>query len=53
MQPPRSNATIKAVNKGEEIHDKIASHILLQKHSVLDSALADMYAKSGVVSKVQ
>lgn len=47
----KSCGAIGAIDKGIEIHDKIASLGLLRNNSVLGNALVDMYAKCGAVSK--
>ena len=48
----KAHATIGAADKGKQIHDEIARLELLQNDDiVLGSALVDMYAKCGGVSK--
>jgi pentatricopeptide repeat protein len=42
-----------AVHKGEEIHGEITRGKFLKKSAVLGSALIDMYAKCGVLTKAQ
>ena len=44
---------IGAADKGKQIHDEIARQGLLQNDIVLGSALVDMYAKCGAVSKAR
>jgi pentatricopeptide repeat protein len=39
--------------KGEQIHDEIMSKGLLKKNTMLSTALVDMYAKCGLLSKAQ
>ena len=45
--------TIKAVDKGKQIHDEIAKQGLLKNDVVLGTALVDMYAKCGFVAKAR
>lgn len=45
--------TIGAVDKGEQIHEVIARQGLLDNNIVLGSALVDMYAKFGALTKAQ
>ncbi|KAI5067683.1 hypothetical protein GOP47_0018211 [Adiantum capillus-veneris] len=44
-------ASIGAVDKGEQIHDAIAQQGLLKNNIILGTALVDMYAKCGALSK--
>ncbi|KAI5061610.1 hypothetical protein GOP47_0024115 [Adiantum capillus-veneris] len=46
-------ATIRAIEKGQEIHERIAKDGLLQDSTMLGNALVDMYAKCGALSKAQ
>eukprot|EP00250_Pteridium_aquilinum_P017549 c23686_g11_i4 orf=3-908(-) len=45
--------TIGAAKKGEEIHAKVSRQGLLEKHTVLCTALVDMYGKCGELAKAQ
>ncbi|KAI5075015.1 hypothetical protein GOP47_0010976 [Adiantum capillus-veneris] len=45
--------SVGALKKGEEIDNMIAKGGLLQNNSLLGSALVDMYAKCGVLTKAQ
>ena len=42
-----------AIEKGEQIHAEIANNGLLEKNIVLATALVDMYAKCGALSKAR
>jgi pentatricopeptide repeat protein len=42
-----------ALAKGKEIHDKLISRDLLEKHPMLGNALVDMYAKCGDLTPAQ
>ncbi|KAH7307843.1 hypothetical protein KP509_22G079900 [Ceratopteris richardii] len=44
-------AAVGAIAKGEKIHDEISKEGLLGSSILLDTALVDMYAKCGVVSR--
>ncbi|KAI5065566.1 hypothetical protein GOP47_0020261, partial [Adiantum capillus-veneris] len=46
-------ASLGAADKGKEIYDEIAKQGLLQDNIVLGTALVDMYAKCGALSKAQ
>lgn len=46
-------SSIRAVDKGESIHAELGRQGLLGKDVVLDTALVDMYAKCGALSKAQ
>ncbi|MCO5570113.1 hypothetical protein L7F22_023829 [Adiantum nelumboides] len=46
-------AILKAVNKGERIHDEVARQGLLESNVVLGNALVDMYVKCGALSKAR
>ncbi|KAH7291454.1 hypothetical protein KP509_29G017400 [Ceratopteris richardii] len=43
--------SIKAIKKGEQIHDEIARQRLFERQIVLGNSLIDMYAKCGALSK--
>ncbi|KAI5055306.1 hypothetical protein GOP47_0030451 [Adiantum capillus-veneris] len=45
--------SVRAIEKGEQIHAEVNKQGLLEKDSVLGTALVDMYAKCGVLSKAQ
>ncbi|KAI5069866.1 hypothetical protein GOP47_0016167 [Adiantum capillus-veneris] len=45
--------TIQAVDKGEEIHAELGRQGLLEKDLVLGTAVVDMYAKCGALTKAQ
>ncbi|KAH7420734.1 hypothetical protein KP509_13G019600 [Ceratopteris richardii] len=45
--------SLKAVDKGEAIHNEIVEQGLLDKEVLLANALIDMYAKCGTLSKAQ
>ncbi|KAI5062732.1 hypothetical protein GOP47_0023271 [Adiantum capillus-veneris] len=45
--------SIRAVDKGEQIHAEIATKGLLKDNIKLGNALVDMYAKSGAIAKAQ
>ena len=42
---------IGGATKGKELHARIAKEIVLEKNNILGTALVDMYAKCGMVSK--
>ncbi|KAI5076873.1 hypothetical protein GOP47_0008938 [Adiantum capillus-veneris] len=46
-------ATIKAIDKGKQIHDEIVQQGLLRNDIVLGGALLGMYAKCGAISKAR
>ncbi|KAI5075881.1 hypothetical protein GOP47_0009957 [Adiantum capillus-veneris] len=46
-------ATIKAADRGKQIHDQIARQGLLQNDVILGGALVNMYAKCGAASEAQ
>ena len=46
-------ASIGDIDKGKQIHNEIVSMGLLENNAVLGTALVDMYAKCGVLSKAQ
>ncbi|KAI5056072.1 hypothetical protein GOP47_0029593 [Adiantum capillus-veneris] len=45
--------TIRAINKGQQVHDEIAKQGLLGSDIVLGNALVDMYAKCGAFTKAR
>ena len=45
--------SIRAIDRGKQIHDEIINRGLLDKNIVLGNALVDMYAKCGVLAKAQ
>ena len=45
--------TIRATNKGKQIHDKIRRRGLLEKDVTLGNALLDMYTRCGMLSRAQ
>mgnify|MGYP000618503113 CR=1 FL=1 len=46
-------ASMEAIVKGEQIHDEIVDRCLLEKDIMLGTALVDMYAKCGILTKAQ
>ncbi|KAI5078004.1 hypothetical protein GOP47_0007828 [Adiantum capillus-veneris] len=49
----RACGSLKAPDKGKQIHDEIARQGLLEKDTPLGNALVDMYAKCGSLAKAQ
>ncbi|KAI5081261.1 hypothetical protein GOP47_0004444 [Adiantum capillus-veneris] len=49
----KAYATLRDLEKGKKIHDKVAKQGLLQDHIELGTALLDMYAKCGDLPKAQ
>ncbi|MCO5583268.1 hypothetical protein L7F22_059294 [Adiantum nelumboides] len=46
-------ASIRAADKGKQIHDEIAKQGMLHNNIILDGALVDMYAKCGAPSQAR
>ena len=44
-------SSLRAIDKGKQIHDEIVRRGLLEKHVALGNALVDMYAKCGLLAK--
>ena len=45
--------TIGAIGKGKQVHEHIVNRGLLEKDTVLSSALVDMYAKCGLLAQAR
>ena len=45
--------SIRAADRGKQIHDEVVRQGLLQNNFVLGIALVDMYAKCGALAKAQ